>query len=116
MKVYVDGSGWNGAVSRYAFIFGSDPPVIRILGEQKTNNEMEYEALIQALKYALEHGLTELEIYSDSQLVVNQVNENWKVKKVHLYTLYLVAKEMLAETKSTLSWIPRVQNVAGMFL
>ena len=38
-----------------------------------TNNEAEYEALIAGLCLAKEMGLQQLKVYSDSQLVVNQV-------------------------------------------
>ena len=39
-----------------------------------TNNIVEYEALTNGIKMALEWRITELHIYGDSQLVVNQVN------------------------------------------
>ena len=38
-----------------------------------TTNEVEYEALLTGLRVAIEMGVESLNIYSDSQLVVNQV-------------------------------------------
>ena len=40
-----------------------------------TNNEAEYEALITDLKLAKELGISALQVFSDSQLIVGQVNE-----------------------------------------
>ena len=42
-----------------------------------SNNEAEYEALIAGLRLAKEMGLEQVKIYSDSQLVVNQVNGDY---------------------------------------
>jgi probable phosphoglycerate mutase len=47
-----------------------------------SNNEAEYEAVILALKSALDLGITDLEIKSDSQLVVNQVLGAYKISRI----------------------------------
>lgn len=49
-----------------------------------TNNIAEYEALIAGLELALEHGVTELEVFVDSELIAHQVRGEWKIKKEHL--------------------------------
>jgi ribonuclease HI len=60
------------------------------LGEQ-TNNFAEYTALIEALQKAQELGATEVTCISDSKLVVEQLNRNWKVKEPSIQTLFLKA-------------------------
>lgn len=46
-----------------------------------TNDIFEYEALTNGLKMAIEWRITKLHIYGDSQLIINQVNENYLTKK-----------------------------------
>ena len=45
-----------------------------------TNNVAEYKALLNGLLLAKEKGITRLEVYGDSKLVIEQVTGNWKVK------------------------------------
>lgn len=60
------------------------------LGEQ-TNNFAEYTAVISALQKAKELGATEVELISDSKLVVEQLNQNWKVKHPEIQKLFVQA-------------------------
>ena len=50
------------------------------LGFQALNNETEYEALLTRLRAMHKPEAFDLEIYSDSQLVVSQVEANFKAK------------------------------------
>src|SRR5213593_4086259 len=52
-----------------------------------TNNVAEYRALIAGLEAALERGVTELEVVSDSELVVKQMRGEYKVKNAALREL-----------------------------
>lgn len=52
-----------------------------------TNNEAEYTALIRALDRCKEFWKGELEHYTDSQLVVNQLEGKWAVKAGNLKPL-----------------------------
>ena len=45
-----------------------------------TNNVAEYKALLNGLRLAHEKGITNLDVYGDSKLVIEQVTGNWKVK------------------------------------
>ncbi|MFA5047726.1 MAG: ribonuclease HI family protein [Patescibacteria group bacterium] len=51
----------------------------KYIGET-TNNQAEYQALILGLEKAKEHGATEVECLLDSELVVKQLNREYKVK------------------------------------
>lgn len=59
----------------------------RYLG-RATNNVAEYSALIAALEYALEHRLRNLLVLSDSELLVRQINGQYKVRSGDLRPLY----------------------------
>jgi ribonuclease HI len=90
-------------------------------GEKGTNNTAEWEALQESLKILkhLEETLegeaeVEAEIFSDSQLVVNQFNDNWKINKEHIKPLYENSKSLLLslkkETIVSLNWLSRKSN------
>lgn len=61
-----------------------------------TNNEAEYQALIEGLKAASQWKPDRLEVYLDSKLVVEQINGRYRVKKLELQPLHKRAKELLA--------------------
>jgi ribonuclease HI len=61
----------------------------------RTNNEAEYQALIDGLKAVAEWKPDRLEIYLDSKLVVEQVNGTYRVKKPELQPLYQQVKVLL---------------------
>lgn len=52
-----------------------------------TNNVAEYRGVLLVIKTAIELEATSLEIFSDSQLIVNQVNDEWQVKDDSLLSL-----------------------------
>ena len=66
------------------------------LGHQ-TNNFAEYQGLIAALEYALQHGPKALKLISDSELLVRQIKGIYKVKNVTLQDLHGRAKELIAQ-------------------
>ena len=56
----------------------------------RTNNEAEWTALIRSMEYIIKQKWhhEEIYIYTDSQLVANQVNLKWKVKHEHIKKLF----------------------------
>jgi ribonuclease HI len=66
------------------------------LGHQ-TNNFAEYQGLIAALEYALQHGPKALKLISDSELLVRQIKGIYKVKNAVLQDLHGRAKELIAQ-------------------
>jgi ribonuclease HI len=59
-----------------------------------TNNVAEYYALIAALDYAESHGIRSLRVESDSELMVKQMQGQYKVKSEDLRPLFERAKKM----------------------
>ncbi|RVW40338.1 Retrovirus-related Pol polyprotein from transposon 17.6 [Vitis vinifera] len=76
-----------------------------------TNNIVEYEACILGLETALELGITQMDVLGDSNLVLRQVQGDWKTRDVKLkpYHAYL---ELLIEKFEELKYIhlPRAHN------
>src|SRR5580704_2293858 len=66
------------------------------LGHQ-TNNFAEYQGLIAALEYAIEHGPKALKLISDSELLVRQIKGIYKVKNAVLQDLHGRGKELIAQ-------------------
>jgi ribonuclease HI len=66
------------------------------LGHQ-TNNFAEYQGLIAALEYAIEHKHKALKLVSDSELLVRQIKGIYKVKNSTLQELHGRAKELIAQ-------------------
>lgn len=63
----------------------------------RTNNYAEYSALLAALEYALSHHLSEVRIFSDSELLVRQMNGMYRVKSADLRPLFECARAMAAQ-------------------
>ena len=66
----------------------------KFLGHQ-TNNYAEYSGLLAGLQYALDHGHRALEVISDSELLVKQINGQYKVRSPGLMELHGQAKSLI---------------------
>jgi ribonuclease HI len=73
----------------------------KVIGEiaegigRATNNVAEYKALIEGLKLAKKLGVTDLEIFVDSELVASQIRGDWKIKKDTLRVLAIDARRLM---------------------
>ncbi len=77
-----------------------------------TNNQAEYRAIIAALEKAIELGAKHVEINSDSELIVRQINGRYRVKKTALKPLYQKVKQLQGLLEGfAITHIPREQNV-----
>ena len=76
-----------------------------------TNNQAEYRALIAGLEKAVELGADSVDCYLDSELVVKQINHEYKVKNKELAPLFLKVYNLLTKFKSyNFRHVPREQN------
>ena len=76
-----------------------------------TNNMAEYQALLSALGKALDLGARTVAIRSDSELLVRQMNGQYRVKQPHLRILYGQAKQLESSFELvTYEHIPRTEN------
>ena len=84
--------------------------ISRCIG-RATNNQAEYRAIIAALEEAIGLGARQIWLNSDSELVVRQINGQYRVKKKTLMPLYQRVKQLQGSLESfTITHIPREQN------
>ena len=111
-KAYCDGAcraGNPGETSCAFAVFNGDnlyTSASRYLGpELHTNNYAEYQGLLDLLKWANQFGMLNLEIFCDSRLVVEQVNDDWDVNSEDLKPLWLLAYTLRIRGNHTLRHI-----------
>lgn len=76
-----------------------------------TNNVAEYQALIEGLKLARRHGVSELAVFSDSTLMVQQMRGAYKVKHEGLKPLHAAARTLASEfVRIRYEAVPRGRN------
>lgn len=63
----------------------------------RTNNYAEYMGLVASLEYAVVHGYNALEVISDSELLVKQINGQYKVRNPTLMDLHRQAKALIGK-------------------
>tara|TARA_B100000902_G_scaffold248877_1_gene235541 strand:- start:526 stop:1038 length:513 start_codon:yes stop_codon:yes gene_type:complete len=66
----------------------------------KTNNEAEYLALIKGLNLCLENKILNISIFADSELIVKQINGDYKVKNERMAALHKKTHELLSKLDS----------------
>ncbi|MDA2922544.1 ribonuclease HI family protein [Patescibacteria group bacterium AH-259-L07] len=115
--LYTDGGarGNPGPSGAGAVVYDKNHKVIKkyaqFLGEG-TNNQAEYKALILGLEKAKKLGADELDCYLDSKLVVEQLNQKYKIKNPALGSLFIKAWNLSQNFKTVNFYhIPRSQNM-----
>ena len=115
-KLYTDGGArGNPGPAAYGYVLEADDgSVLAAHGEKigiATNNVAEYSALIAGLEKAVELGVGVLEVVSDSQLLVKQMQGEYRVKNEALQELWSEAGA-LADRLGSVSyrWVRREQN------
>ena len=98
-KLFTDGgSRGNPGPAAYAYVLEADDgTVLDARGEAigvATNNVAEYSALVAGLERAAEIGVHDLEVVSDSELLVKQMRGEYKVKNRALQALFLDASRL----------------------
>ncbi|HEX2212699.1 MAG TPA: bifunctional RNase H/acid phosphatase [Mycobacterium sp.] len=119
MKVVVEADGGSrgnpGPAGYGSVVWSADRGAV--LAESKeaigraTNNVAEYRGLIAGLTEAASLGASEVDVFMDSKLVVEQMSGRWKVKHPDIAPLHQQAKSLAARfDRVTYGWIPRAKN------
>jgi ribonuclease HI len=95
------GSRGNPGPAAFAYVLeAEDGTVLDARGEAigvATNNVAEYRALVAGLGRAAEAGVSELEVVSDSELLVRQMQGAYRVKNAALRQLFAEASRLARE-------------------
>jgi dinuclear metal center YbgI/SA1388 family protein len=118
-RLYTDGGarGNPGPAGIGARLTTSAGEVVEDLADyigKATNNVAEYQALIAGLEVALDRGVERLDVFLDSELVVKQVNGQYKVKDAGLKPLHRQACLLLSKFHEVdVRHVRREQNAAA---
>ena len=103
------GARGNPGPAAYGYVLeAEDGTVLDARGDTigvATNNVAEYRALLAGLESALERGVDELEVVSDSELLVNQMRGDYKVKSSNL-------RDLVDEAQALASRFARIRYTA----
>jgi len=114
--IYTDGGarGNPGPAGIGVVIYNEKRQVVAEVKEylgETTNNQAEYRAVIAALHKSKALGGEELEFNLDSELVVKQLNREYKVKNKELAPLFLSIHNLSVDFKKiSYRHIPREEN------
>lgn len=104
IKIYTDGgSRGNPGNAACAFAVFDEANLIMLDStflHTATNNFAEYTGLINGLKYLLKSGVSNVTAYLDSELVVKQVNGEYKVKDENIKLLHAQVAELKAKFRN----------------
>lgn len=116
-KIYTDGGsrGNPGPAGIGLVIYdGLTGEVVYELGDYlgtATNNVAEYTALVRALEIAKDLGAAKVEVFADSELMIKQLNGQYKVKNEGLLPLYQKVRLQAGKIAScTYTHVPRAKN------
>jgi ribonuclease HI len=116
LTLHIDGAsrGNPGDAGFGVWVVGEDGrPFAELYGYlgRATNNVAEYQALLHGLRYALRQGARQVQVFSDSELVVKQIDGRYRVKHPDMLPLHRDAQALLREfEKATVSHVRREQN------
>jgi len=114
--IFTDGGarGNPGPAGIGVAIYDKDRVLVAEISEYlgvATNNQAEYKALIAGLKRATTLEAQEIECYLDSELVVKQLNREYKVKNKDLAPLFLEIHNLSLNFKNiSYTHVPRERN------
>ncbi len=115
IKIFCDGGsrGNPGPAASGVVFMTTDGEIIEQFGRYwgvTTNNQAEYRAVDIALDKLVEYDADRVEFYLDSELVVKQLNGQYRVKNQDLRPIYESIKSKIAGKNITFSHVFRANN------
>jgi len=114
IKIYADAATYKNRLCIYDYQLKKH--FIEYLSEKMSNNMLEYRALQKAINYAKElYKDYDVQLFSDSKLIVNQINGVYKTTNRDMFYECYQCKELLP-VNFKVHWVPRKRNFAGQIL
>lgn len=115
LRLFTDGAARGNPGKSGAGVVIEDENGMRLAGQhrylgEKTNNEAEYLALIDGLRAIQEWKPDRVEIFMDSKLVVEQINNRYRVKEERLKALHDQARALMAGMQVRVTHVEREKN------
>jgi len=113
--IYTDGGARNnpGPAGIGVVLYDENKEIIETYKEyigEATNNQAEYRALLKGLELGEKHAPKEVECFLDSELVVKQLNKEYKVKDQSLQFLYNQILDLSIFAHVSFKHVRREQN------
>lgn len=115
IRIYIDGaSAGNPGKTGIGYLIYQGSNLLKkegiYLGIQ-TNNFAEYMAFIFSIADAISLGEKKVEVFSDSKLLCEQLNGNYKVKNKNIYPLFVLSKKLISNLEEfKITHINREEN------
>ena len=114
LVAYVDGGSLGNPGSAGIGVVIDDPQgqkirIAKWIGRQD-NNVAEYLALLEALQCALKLRARAIHVYSDSQVMVRQMNGTYRCRSPRLYSLHWTCRKLIRSLDFSISYVPREYN------
>ena len=115
LDIFIDGAcSGNPGIAAIGVVISKKEKVIKNISQaigHATNNVAEYAALIYGLQEALILKAEQVRIYTDSELLCNQIKGSYKIKNPNLKFLSLLVRHLLKGfKKAEIKQIPREEN------
>ena len=116
LHIHIDGASRGNPGEAGFGVFVADDkeqPLAELYGYlgRATNNVAEYQALLHALRYALARGARRVQVFSDSELVVKQIDGRYRVKHPDMLPLHREAGSLLRQfERASVTHVRREQN------
>lgn len=117
VSMYCDGGsrGNPGVAGSGSVVYDADGETLAeiayVVGSKSTNNVAEYYGLVRGLEACQQVGASEVDVFMDSKLVVEQMTGRWKIKHPDMQKLAREARDLASSfEKVTYTWVPRAKN------
>ena len=115
LVIYCDGGArGNPGLAAIGVVVERERKVVHTIKQrigETTNNQAEYRAVYTGLDYCLSAGAKQVEVYGDSELIINQLRGEYKIKNKELAPWFIKIQSLANQIgRVSFNYIPREKN------